>query len=262
MLGGGPDRSCHAAGAVRVGRMTASHPTAFGAALDAMARSVDRLLETVDALDDAAVREPSLLPGWTRAHVLTHVARNADGLVNLVHWARTGEETPMYAGGRERRDADIEAGSARQIGDLRLDVADSAERLLGAFVDFPPEGLDRELRLGSGMPLPGRDLPMIRTREVEIHHVDLASAYTQADWPPGFVTETLDRLAPLFRDGRDTPVGRLEATDTGGRWQVAEDGPALSGPSHELLAWLTGRARGERLTLDSGGAVPPAPPWS
>ena len=40
---------------------------------------------------------PSLLPGWTRAHVLAHVAGNADALVNLLTWARTGEETPMYA---------------------------------------------------------------------------------------------------------------------------------------------------------------------
>ena len=75
-------------------------PAALRGALDEMAVSTDRLLATVDGLDDAALRQPSRLPGWTRAHVLTHIARNADGLVNLVTWARTGEETPMYAGGR------------------------------------------------------------------------------------------------------------------------------------------------------------------
>jgi maleylpyruvate isomerase len=77
-------------------------PAALRGDLDEMAASTDRLLATVDGLDDAALRAPSLLPGWTRAHVLTHIARNADGLVNLVTWARTGEETPMYASTQAR----------------------------------------------------------------------------------------------------------------------------------------------------------------
>src|SRR5947209_4673969 len=52
--------------------------------------STDRLLVSLDKLDDDAVGEPSLLPGWTRGHVLAHLARNADALVNLLTWARTG----------------------------------------------------------------------------------------------------------------------------------------------------------------------------
>src|SRR5256885_15091039 len=61
--------------------------------------------------------EPSLLPGWTRGHVLTHVARNGDGLGNLLRWARTGTETPMYAS-REARRADIEAGAGRSAAEI------------------------------------------------------------------------------------------------------------------------------------------------
>src|SRR5215472_17296509 len=49
--------------------------------------ATDRLLASAATLTDAAAREPSLLPGWTRGHVLTHVARNADGLGNLLRWA-------------------------------------------------------------------------------------------------------------------------------------------------------------------------------
>ncbi|BBC38326.1 hypothetical protein SGFS_096200 [Streptomyces graminofaciens] len=55
-----------------------------------------RLQEAVDALPPHAVAEPSALPGWTRGHLLTHLARNADALVNLLTWARTGVRTPMY----------------------------------------------------------------------------------------------------------------------------------------------------------------------
>jgi maleylpyruvate isomerase len=65
--------------------------------LDRLAAATGRLLATATALGDAQAREPSLLPGWTRGHVLSHIARNADGMVNLLNWARTGTETPMYA---------------------------------------------------------------------------------------------------------------------------------------------------------------------
>jgi maleylpyruvate isomerase len=236
-------------------------PAALGPALDEMAAATDRLLATVDGLDDAALRAPSLLPEWTRAHVLTHIARNADGLANLAAWARTGTETPMYAGGRAGRAADIEAGAGRHIGDIRLDLADSAERLLGAFADFPHEGLTRQVVFGSGATAFGWEVPVLRTREVEIHHVDVVGGYTPAHWSVPFVHRTLDQLAPFFRSERDTPVGRLAATDSDRSWEVAADGPALQGPSSALLAWLTGRSSGDGLQLDTGEPVPPAPRW-
>jgi maleylpyruvate isomerase len=238
----------------------APEPVELGPALDEMAASTDRLIATVDRLDDDDLRAPSLLPGWTRAHVLTHIARNADGLANLATWARTGEETPMYAGGPAGRAADIEAGAGRHIGDIRLDLSDSADRLLGAFVDFPPDGLAREVVAGSG-PIRGWEIPLGRTREVEIHHVDADAGYTPADWSDAFVRRTLDQLAGLFRDERDCPVGQLTATDTTGSWRVAADGPVLAGPAAGLLAWLTGRSTGEGLQLDSGDPVPLAPTW-
>jgi maleylpyruvate isomerase len=236
-------------------------PAALRAALDEMAASTDRLLATVDGLDDVALRAPSRLPGWTRAHVLTHIARNADGLVNLATWARTGEESPMYAGGQAGRAADIEAGVDRHIGDIRMDISDSAERLLGAFADFPDEGLSRDLVFGAGKAGFGWEIPLMRTREVEIHHVDVDGGYTPAHWSEDFVHRTLDELAPFFRAERDMPIGRLAASDSDRSWQVADDGPALTGPTNALLAWLTGRSTGDGLQLDTGDPVPTAPTW-
>ena len=237
------------------------HHAAFQAGLDEVAGCTDRLLATVDRMVDVDLRGPSLLPGWARAHVLTHLARNADGLVNLVRWARTGQETPMYAGGRAGRDADIEAGANRHIGDIRLDLNDSAERLLEAFADFPRDALEHEVRFSSGASAFGWELPVLRVREVEIHHVDLDSGYTPAHWSAEFVTRTLDQLAPAFQD-KQCPVRELRATDADRRWQVAASGPTLSGPQNALLAWLTGRSSGDGLDLDPAGPVPPAPPWS
>ena len=234
----------------------------LAAGLDEMAAATDRLLHTVDGLTEDDLRGPSLLPGWTRAHVLTHLARNADGLTNLVEAARTGEDRLMYPGGREGRDADIEAGASRRIGDVRLDLAESAERLLEAFADFPEAGIGREVRMASGATAYGWEIPVLRVREVEIYHVDLDLGYTPDDWTPEFAGRTLDQLSPLFRDARDCPVGVLEATDGEGRWEVAAAGPRLTGTRTALVAWLTGRTSGEGLELSPPGEVPPAPRWS
>jgi maleylpyruvate isomerase len=81
----------------------------------------ERLLDTAAAFTDDEVRQPSLLPGWTRGHVLTHVARNADGGTRLLTWARTGIPTPEYASPAARAD-EIEAGHGRPAGELLHDV--------------------------------------------------------------------------------------------------------------------------------------------
>lgn len=231
------------------------------AGLDEMVAATDRLLVTVDAMDEGQLHGPSLLPGWSRGHVLTHLARNADGLVNLATWARTGQEIPMYAGGRAGRDADIEAGAGRRIGDIRLDLNDSAERLLQSFAEFPEAGLEREVTFSSGATAYGWELPYMRVRELEIHHADLDCGYTAADWSAEFAARTLDQLATFFRDHRDCPVALLEEERAGRSWRIAEAGPTLRGPVQGLAAWLVGR-RSAGLELDPPGEVPAAPVWN
>ena len=58
-----------------------------------------RLLRTADELTDDEVGEPCLLPGWSRAELLTHLARNADGTRGMVEAAARNEVAPMYPGG-------------------------------------------------------------------------------------------------------------------------------------------------------------------
>src|SRR6266487_233065 len=116
--------------------------------------ATDRLLATAAALSDAQAREPSLLPVWSRGHVLTHIARNADGLANLLRWAGTGRETPMYASAASRT-ADIAAGY--RPADWPADfVADALPRVADSFAgrqDAPSclvweEGAPHEFRIG------------------------------------------------------------------------------------------------------------------
>ena len=78
------------------------------------------LRATVGAIPDAALDQPSRLPGWTRQTLLAHVTRNADALVNLLAWASTGVPTPMYAS-PTARDAEIRQTAALPPADLRAE---------------------------------------------------------------------------------------------------------------------------------------------
>lgn len=212
--------------------------------------STDSLLTSIVGLDEMQAREVSLLPGWTRGHVLTHLARNADAMVNLLTWARTGVETPMYAS-RERRNADIEAGSGRPAPELVDDVRSSHERMIAEMQELPADAWDRVVRYGGrNAEARGRDIPHIRRVEVEIHHVDLNLDYTLAHLPEDFVERMLtDVTADYSRDG-DKPGLVLVGNDDEGRWMIEPGGPEVSGSPPSLLGWLLGRTDGVGLHSD------------
>src|SRR5215472_13500263 len=161
--------------------------------LDRLAAATERVLVTATALSDAQAREPSLLPGWSRGHVLTHLARNADGMVNLLRWARTGTPTPMYASAQSRA-ADIEAGAGRPAAALAAEAA-----------GMPDDAWTAQVRALNGPPFPALGVLERRLSEVEIHHVDVAAGYSPADWPEYFLSEALPRVAESFAGRDDTP---------------------------------------------------------
>jgi maleylpyruvate isomerase len=70
------------------------------------------LVGAIGGLLDADVRAPSPLPGWTRGHVLTHLARNAEGGTRLLEWARTSVPSYEYESVAARAAA-IEQGAGR-----------------------------------------------------------------------------------------------------------------------------------------------------
>jgi maleylpyruvate isomerase len=84
--------------------------------------ATQRLLGTARVLTDPDLREPSMLPGWSRGYVLAHLARGADAMRNLLVGVSTGEDRRGYASS-ESRAADIEHGSRRSAKDLAADMA-------------------------------------------------------------------------------------------------------------------------------------------
>ena len=232
-----------------------------GAVLSEVERRTAGLLRTLDRLDDVAMAEPSLLPGWTRGHVVTHIARNADAMVNLLTWALTGVETPAYPS-MEVRSADIEAGAGRNAGDLRSDVVRSHERLMTTARRLPDEAWSRAIRWGrDDSTAPASIIPVLRESEVEIHHVDLDTGYTPAHWSAAFVARTLTRCSGDFADRPGTPGVTLHATDTERSWRIGDGRTVVSGPGPALLGWLLGRTAGAGLSVDPSGPLPTLGAW-
>ena len=90
-----------------------SHVQPLAQTLEMLAESTASLVASAGLLTDEQARGPSLLPGWTRGHLLTHVARNAEGGTRLLGWARTGVPSYEYRSVTARAAA-IEEGAGRR----------------------------------------------------------------------------------------------------------------------------------------------------
>ncbi|MFI1163674.1 maleylpyruvate isomerase family mycothiol-dependent enzyme [Streptomyces sp. NPDC020801] len=220
--------------------------------LQSVQDATERLLTAAAKLDNAAVTDQSRLPGWTRGHVLAHLARNADALVNVL------EGRPMYASA-QARDADIERDAQRPLDVQLADMRESAARFqeTGA----APADWSRTVELRNQVTDSASRVPFRRWVEVELHHVDLGIGYELEDLPAEFTEREIDFLARRFSGHPDVPATRL--TDGTCTWhtgrEAAEPLVTVTGARADLLGWLAGRRDGAALTAQ-GGALPALPP--
>ena len=221
------------------------------------------LARTIDAAMPMDRR--SLLPGWDRATVVSHVAGNAAALVNLLRWAATGVETPMYASPQAREDA-IAQWRAADAPALLSHVEHTRAELDEAVSSLPEAAWEHEVRTNSGRIASASVVPWMRVREVYIHAVDLDAGASFSDVPGDVVTALIDDAVQFLSAKPDCPVRALRAGDQ--HWQLgggAEadgtdiNGSNIDGTATALLAWLIGRSGGEDLT--SAGPLPALPRW-
>jgi maleylpyruvate isomerase len=198
-------------------------------------------LEALSRLYDSELREPTALPGWTRAHLLAHVGFNARALQRLASWARTGERNPMYTS-PEQRVAEIEDGATWDVSRVRNLVVTSASDLAADLDSLTDEQWRAEVVTAQGRTVQATELPWMRTREVWIHAVDLGARVSFDDFPADLCVALIDDVtARRSAQGKDVAL-RLQSDD-GKTWDVAGAGEpvVVSGSVQQLAAWLTGR---------------------
>ncbi|MGR4883789.1 maleylpyruvate isomerase family mycothiol-dependent enzyme [Streptomyces sp. LARHCF249] len=222
--------------------------------LRSVREATDRLLTAVAKLDNAALAEESHLPGWSRGHILAHLARNADALVNVF------EGRPMYASA-EARDADIERDAGRPLEEHLADLRDSGARFLATAER--DQDWSRTVELRGGVTDLAANVPFRRWVEVALHHVDLNIGYELSDLPEEFTDREIAFLADRWSGRPEVPPVTLRALP-GEVWHTGgtEGTPVvLEGPKDELLGWLAGRGlRGARLAVTAGDGLPELPP--
>jgi maleylpyruvate isomerase len=222
--------------------------------LDWWERGEQHLGTALGRLTDEEFTAPSLLPGWSRAQLLAHLARNADALVNLLTWARTGVETPMYPS-PEARDAAITETAALAPADLREEVLSATRRLADAVRATPDPAWSVEVRTPDNPSVPAADVPWMRGREVWVHAVDLDAGIGFADIPDDVLAGLADDVFRRWDAREQVPDVAVFAGDR--EWGTGA--LAVAGPLPDVVAWLTGRSTGEGLEAD--GPLPTLAAW-
>jgi len=211
----------------------------LNACVEGCAASHQRLLECVDQLDDAAFSQASLLPGWTRAHVVAHLAMNALSHVRLLEFASRGEQGDQYEGGATGREAGITAVAALAPAKLVAELRRAVYTLEGAWAGASSSAWQGTGLSAGGAVLQMSDLPFLRWREVVVHLTDLDVGVGCDQWPSLYVRLELDRQKMAWAASRPMGLTLLPAA-------------AERLPDHERVAWLTGRLHVEGLPQGPG----------
>jgi len=198
---------------------------------DQIDQATQRLLDTARVITEPDLRAPSLLPGWTRAHVLAHVCRSADAMRNLLVGARDGQDRAAYASAATRQ-ADIEYGAGMRPDELVADLAASAMAWRSIARQLPGAAWQVPVRVLDSAAFPAAQLLTRRLVEVELHHCDLGAGYTPADWPAAFAA--MELAEPMRSQRQD----RLSSTRTAGPLAPVRP-PAPYRPNQRLPgSWL------------------------
>ena len=213
----------------------------------------------VSELSDEEVAADSLLPDWSRGHVLSHLANNARGLSNLVEWALTGVQKDMYVS-VEQRAIDIEEGAKRSGKEIVADFleqskifADSLDRLMTGPL------LSEEVVLGNGSHVHPHEITTLRERELLVHLVDLGLDYKATDWTFEFSIKTLKSVSAGKRK-EQIKYRLLIAGDH--TWTMDQNGMTdIFGTPQSLAAWLMGREPDDKLVASDGSPIGKPPLW-
>lgn len=232
-------------------------PTAPAATLAWARRGTAYFARKLNELTDADLDGPSLVPGWSRRHVVAHVGLNARALCRLTEWARTGIETPMYPS-LDARGREIELGATLPARALRNLSEHAAVHLNVEWRDLDAAAWEYEVRTVQGRLVPAHATPWMRTREVWVHAIDLDNGGSFFDMPPDLLDAFVADVTGAWA-GRGETVDLVLAPVDGTPRVLGAGGPTVTGRTADLVRWLTGR--GARRLDSSTGTTPTIPRW-
>ncbi|TCC60476.1 maleylpyruvate isomerase family mycothiol-dependent enzyme [Kribbella pittospori] len=220
-------------------------------ALNDVKTAAAALTALVADLDEETARGASVLPGWSRGHVITHIANFSEAMTRQVDEALLGRLVEFYDGGRPARDAAIEAGAHRPAAELKSHLAAATTALLATWDKVGPDDWQR--------PITHRESNIAAAvnttwRELTIHTTDLNLGPTPATWPPAFCLHLLNFLRPRTPEGIHLTLQPTDAPT----WENGTGTPiTLTGTLPALTAWYAGRTPPTPIH----GTLPDLLPW-
>ncbi|TFD18122.1 maleylpyruvate isomerase family mycothiol-dependent enzyme [Cryobacterium sp. TMT1-21] len=243
----------------------------WGARLQLAGHGTAAVARILGRLTDAELDGDSLLPGWSRRHVVAHLASNARAMTRLLLCAETGVETVMYASADVRND-EIEKDSKLRPDELCVSFSESAGLLERAWRDLPKDRQMYPVRNGQGAMILVSDTVWMRTRELWVHAVDLNEGGSFRDVPAAVLNRLLGDIQRTWAgrgedanrrlvvtDAPDSSVGPADMLPTGMGPTDAAAPEIVSGTLVDLTAWASGR--GSAGVTSSTGETPIAARW-
>jgi len=220
----------------------------------------------LNLVPDDQFRSPTLLPGWTRSHLVAHVGYNARAIARLVNWAATGEENPMYSSPQARGE-EIDQGASLRPQALRSLCEHAAIDLDVRWRDLPDANWGATVVTAQGRHVPVSETLWMRSREVWLHAVDLDVGAHMSEIPESVLTRLLTDVVTMW-EKRDQIGDLALCVDTGSEplrfGDVSGASTVVSGRLSSIVEWATGRTRDPAqaaLTWGSGGSPQAAPRW-
>lgn len=229
-----------------------------------LAGASSRVVRTVDGFHGDDWSDPSLLPQWTRAHVVAHLALNAEGMARALHGVVADDADdgphPMYDSD-EKRDSDITALATAHPGELRDRLLAGMTMLNQAIAAIPDDQWETRIeRTPGGREIRAAAFPGMRLRELEIHHVDLGAGYTTSDWSEAFAIHLLNAMTKRLDPPQRFEVRPLDADRVWSFGPNGDDAAVVTGPAADIGWWLTGRPTPDTVSC-SRGELPSIEGW-
>jgi maleylpyruvate isomerase len=231
-----------------------NNPALLRSDLSRLDRETGMFLATVTSLSDDEMAASSLCEGWSRADVIAHVASNGRALLNLIDWATSGEERPLYASPEARAEA-ISTLAALPREELIKELRESAWTFAEQAQRLGGELAAPEVRVKDKV-IPATSIVALRIAEVVVHHHDLDTAWTIEEADPDSLLNALDSVVGTLRT-KDAP-GMTLVTEEGDEWVIGDGGLRVDSDREGLLQWL---ARGDAKHIEADGQVPALPSW-
>jgi maleylpyruvate isomerase len=213
--------------------MTQITPETLTEELHKAAGTVTRLLAK---LDDSSVAEPSELPGWTKGHVLAHLAGISNAMARQLEYAHRGETVELYDGGMDGRNKAIELAAGHSLAKHTEAVNGAVDAAVAAFDSLGPDDWQARIAYRDGIVFDGG---LALWRELTIHASDLGLGFGPETWSRPFCEHLIGFLAARVPDSYKfvlQPTGLPQLSIGKGGTSIA-----VTGMLTDIAAWLAGR---------------------